>query len=114
MISILNKTKQRVPKIPFEEIKDKVLGKNYDLSLVFCGDKLSRRLNRIYRDKDYPTNVLSFPVSKNSGEIFINLRRLKGFSVPHLFIHGLLHLKGLQHGRKMESRERALLKAFGL
>jgi len=112
--SIFNKTHKTTPRIPFEKIKDKVLGKKYELSLVFCGDKLSQKLNRTYRQKNYPTNILSFPVSKNSGEIFINLSRTKGFSVPHLFIHGLLHLKGMQHGDRMETREKALLKAFGL
>lgn len=112
--SILNKTKRSTPRIPFEKIKDKVLGKRYELSLVFCGDALSRKLNRTYRKKDYPTNVLSFPISKTEGEIFINQSRTKGFSVAHLFIHGLLHLKGMQHGDRMEAREKTLLKAFGL
>jgi len=112
--SISKTVKAPLPRVPFLKIKERVLGKNYDLSLVFCGDKLSQKLNRTYRQKDYSTNVLSFPISKNSGEIFINLRRLKGFSVSHLFIHGLLHLKGMQHGDRMETREKTLLKAFGL
>ena len=112
MFSITNETKRRTPSIPFEEIKNKVLGKRYELSLVFVGNKLSRRLNRIYRSKDKSTNVLSFPITKSSGEIFINLSHSKLFGPTHLFIHGLLHLKGMQHGDRMERMEAKFLKKF--
>ncbi len=98
------------PKCDYEGLKDKILGQKYELSLVFCSNALSRKLNRTYRGKDYATNVLSFPVTKNAGEIFINLSTLKGFSVPHLFIHGCLHLKGMRHGAKMERAETKFLK----
>lgn len=111
-LSITNTTKGRLPSLPFADIKNKVLGKDYELSIVFCANKLSRRLNKTYRKKDYPTNVLSFPISKTSGEIFINLRRLKGFSVGNLFIHGLFHLKGLDHGYTMERAEEKVRKAY--
>ena len=90
-------------------MKDQILGKGYELSLVFCGKALSQKLNNSYRGKDYPTNVLSFPISKSAGEIFINLSKLGEFSVVELFIHGLFHLNGMQHGRKMEEAEKALL-----
>lgn len=105
--------------IPFERLKRSVLGKNFELSLVFADDKLSRRLNRIYRGKNRPANVLSFPLSKKSGEIFIDLVTVEkeapryGLSyrdfVKLLFVHGLLHLKGMRHGRKMERTEKKLL-----
>ncbi len=108
--------------MPFELMKDAVLGKKYNLSLVFIGNTLSRRLNRSYRNKDYPTNILSFPLEKDEGEIFINLavaekqaplfgRNLKNF-VAFLFIHGLVHLKGFEHGSKMESEEKRYRKKF--
>lgn len=110
--SVKNTTKGKVPTLPLALIKDTALGKNYELSLVFCGNKLSRKLNRTYRSKDYPTNILSFPLSKNSGEIFINLSHLNGFSVGNLFIHGLMHLKGFDHGDTMERAEIVLRKKF--
>ncbi len=105
-----------------ERIKDEILGKDYELSFVFASPPLSKKLNRIYRGKDKPANVLSFPLSKNSGEIFIDLATakkeaedfgmtLKQFS-KFLFIHGLLHLKGLSHGAKMKQTEKKLLKKF--
>jgi len=34
------------------------------------------------------------------------------FSVEHLFIHGLLHLKGLSHGSKMETEEKRFLSSL--
>lgn len=94
------------------ELKRRVLGPSYILSLVYCGDKLTQELNRSYRKKNAPTNVLAFPLSKSSGEIFINLRRTKGFAPEYLFIHGLLHLKGLSHGATMERKEKELLEIF--
>src|SRR3989338_11058957 len=93
--------------IPFTDLKNKVLGRNYSLSLVFTDNKHSRQLNRTYRGNDKATNVLSFPLSKLSGEVFIDLvtaeceapqfdMDFKKF-ITYLFIHALLHLKGMQH-----------------
>lgn len=114
--SVSNTTRGKVPSLPFESIKNTVLGKNYELSLVFCGNKLSKRLNKTYREKDKATNILSFPISNppagGTGEIFINLSHLKGFSIGHLFIHGLYHLKGFDHGDTMERAEKILRKKF--
>jgi rRNA maturation RNase YbeY len=109
VFAIKNTTKRPVPRVKFEAIKDQILGKRYDLSLVFCGDALSRSLNRTYRLKDKATNVLSFPLSENSGEIFINVYKMKKFSAAHLFIHGCLHLKGMEHGDTMEQAEKKYL-----
>jgi len=123
--SIKNKTKKTIPPkagLFFEQVKEKVLGKKYDLSLVFIGDKLSKKLNKKYRGKDKTTNILSFPVSENDGEIFINLAQAKrdarGFKkrynefIAYLFVHGVLHLKGFEHGDRMEAEERKLMDKF--
>lgn len=121
-LSITKTVKGKLPGLPFLQIKDAVLGKHYDLSLVFCADHLSRRLNRTYRQKDKPTNILSFTISKNSGEIFINLplskkqskkfdRRPDNF-IAFLFIHGLFHLKGMDHGDTMERAEEKVRRKF--
>lgn len=100
-----------------------VLGKRYELSLVVCGDTLAERMNATYRKKTYKPNVLSFPLDKESGEIFLNLRcaerEARKYDVALrdrlalLFVHGLYHLKGFDHSDKMESLERATLKKFG-
>lgn len=121
--SVTVTTKGKLPRLPFVEMKRAILGKNYELSLVFAGDTLTRRLNRTYREKDKPANVLSFPISKKQGEIFINLKRAKNEApkfgdsytnfVGFLFIHGALHLKGMDHGGRMERAEKKLRKQFG-
>lgn len=112
-VLIKNNTKRNIPKVPFQRIKDQVLGAKYELSLVFVGSTLSKRLNLTYRGKNKSANVLSFPLSKNSGEIFLDLSKNGPFGVAHLYIHGLLHLKGMQHGDTMEKAETKILKQFG-
>ena len=104
-------------------MKKHVLGDSYELSLVICGDTLARAMNRKYRKKGYAANVLSFPLSKKEGEIFLNVRAAEreaskyGVSASDraalLFVHGLFHLKGLKHGTQMEAAERRVLKRFG-
>ena len=110
--------------LPFEKIARAVLGENYELSLVVCGDALARRMNKTYRKKTYTPNVLSFPITKYAGEIFLNIRSAEREAELYhtslrarlalLYVHGLFHLKGLDHGKKMERLEHATLKRFKL
>ena len=105
--------------IPFTSLKNKVLPRDYELSLVFVDSNFSRKLNRTYRGKNKSANILSFPLSNKCGEIFIDLitarKEMKKFNmsfkkfVTYLFIHGLLHLKGMRHGDTMEKAEQKLL-----
>lgn len=111
-----------IPSVPFLPIKEKILGKTYDLTVVFCSPKESQERNKEYRNKDYPTNILSFPLSKSEGEIYISLsvarRDAKKFDMSYekflhlLFIHGCLHLKGYDHGSTMEMLENKYLDKF--
>ena len=71
-ISTTLKNKPRFKKKLWIDIKESVLGKKYELSLVFIGDQKSRTLNKKFRKKDYKANILSFPVDEDMGEIFIN------------------------------------------
>ncbi|MEK7594005.1 MAG: rRNA maturation RNase YbeY [Patescibacteria group bacterium] len=114
-LSITNTTKGKLPSLPFLAMKESVLGKDYELSVVFVGSAKSRALNLLYRKKDKPANVLSFALSKKSGEIFLDVKEIfkskndygvVGDKLVGLyFIHGLLHLKGYQHGSTMERTE---------
>lgn len=120
-LTIIRK-KGEVPSVPFLSIKEKILGKNYDLTIVFCTPKESKERNGVYRDKDYPTNILSFPLSKNEGEIYISLSTVRRDAKKHdmsypkflhlLVIHGTLHLKGLTHGSTMEKLEDKYLQLY--
>ncbi len=113
MFQITNLTKKHPPAGGlWQKIKEKVLGKKYELSLVFGGNALMKKLNARYRKKNKPASVLSFPFSKTQGEIFLNLSQ-KRFSPLFLFIHALLHLKGLKHSAKMKSGEQKLMKLYG-
>jgi ssRNA-specific RNase YbeY (16S rRNA maturation enzyme) len=99
----------------FLELKNKVLGKKYDLSVAFLSPaKMGAITLKTLKKKNHVSNVLSFPLSKTSGEILICKSAAKPFTVDFLFIHGLFHLKGLKHGATMENEERKLLKSFGL
>lgn len=123
MFDIRTTIRGSVPRIPFEVLATHVLGSKYELSLVICGDTLAQRMNKTYRKKSYKPNVLSFPLEKHAGEIFLNLRKAErearagGVSVRDrvalLYVHGLWHLKGHDHSDQMESLERATLKKFG-
>ncbi len=66
------------------------------------------------KHKDKVSNVLSFPLSKHSGEILICPRAAAPYTIGYLFIHGLLHLKGHKHGATMERIEQTVLKRFKL
>lgn len=114
MIEIRNLTKQKPPHLAWQKLKDYVLGEKYELSIVLASDRLLRDLNRKYRKRDKPAEILSFDLAKNQGEIFINLKRCRKKNyLAFLYIHGLLHLKGLSHGVKMENKEQFIMKKFG-
>jgi probable rRNA maturation factor len=107
-----------------KKIKDGVLGSRYDLSFSFISAASMRRLNRTYRDIDKPTDILSFPLSKNEGEMYIckseTRKEAKKFGrtyenfIRFLFIHGCVHLKGFDHSSTMERIERRFQKRFGI
>ncbi|KKR61657.1 rRNA maturation RNase YbeY [Candidatus Nomurabacteria bacterium RIFCSPHIGHO2_01_FULL_39_220] len=107
----------------FQKLKNDILGKNYSLSIAFVDEKKSREINKKYRKKDKATNVLSFALRENFGELVLckavikreiknqpkNLERNFGNQLRFLVIHGMLHLKGLKHGQKMEKLEKKYL-----
>lgn len=121
-VTVTKKTKGKLPRLPFLDMKNAVLGKRYELSVVYAGAAETRRLNRIYRKKDKTANILSFPLGKQNGEIYMNEREikkserafgLKGEKLLAFFLlHGLVHLKGMPHGSKMEKTEARFRKRF--
>ena len=96
-----------------------------DVDVLISGNQRLRDLNRRFRRKNKPTDVLSFP-RPSGGDIAISAQiardnaRLYGHSIADelkiLVLHGMLHLAGYDHetdnGRmaRVESRLRARLK----
>src|SRR3989338_5823878 len=121
-LSIKRLTKCKLPRLPFAEMKNKILGTQYDLSIAFVGRNKSKELNNKFRGKNKATNILSFNYSKKSGELVINLecvrRDAPNFDKPYikflgfLVIHGMLHLKGYEHSSIMERLEEKFSKGF--
>jgi probable rRNA maturation factor len=117
-------TVRDAPSIDYCALARDALGTTWDVSFVICGDTRAQKLNATYRNKTYTPNVLSFPLSATSGEVVINVREAereaKRLNVParerivHLAIHGLLHLRGMDHGVTMERTEARLLKRFSI
>ena len=112
--------------------------KQAELSLVLAGDKTLQSLNSQWRDKDKPTNVLSFPgrdiaIGEEAGlvlgDIVISLETAKREAalenkdfndhLSHLIVHGFLHLFGYDHetdkeAEQMESLETRILNELGI
>jgi probable rRNA maturation factor len=97
------------------DVAEKILGASYECSLVFSDEKKIQQLNVQYRQKDYVPNVLSFPLSDTAGEVYIcptiaekeapQYSHTPSEHMRYLFIHGCLHLTGLDHGAKMDRLE---------
>ncbi len=124
--SITNKTRMKIRVLPFSILKNDILGPKYSLSIALVNEKTSHKINKEYRGKDKPTNVLSFPFSKTNGELILTPSLIKKESknpeknfgkefeslLFFLAIHGMLHLKGLDHGPKMEKLEDKYCKKY--
>ncbi len=115
-----------------------------EISILLTGDAQARSLNRDYRGRDEPTNVLSFPgfpaAGENTpplppgaprmlGDVIVAYETVEAEAerdgkslddhLRHLVVHGVLHLLGFDHqtkaeARKMESREISVLKTLGV
>lgn len=107
-----------------KKMKEEILGNDYSLELSIVDEIEIRNLNLQYRNIDKPTDILSFPLDNISGQIFIcpseTLKESEKFNRNYdnfflfLFIHGLVHLKGYDHGSKMESIEKNYREMFGV
>jgi probable rRNA maturation factor len=110
-----------------------------EVTLVLSDDEEMLQLNRAWRGKDAPTNVLAFPAGEPFGETHgeaaplgdvvlaaetvIEEAKLKGIPAvdhaTHLVVHGMLHLLGHDHERdanaeRMEALETKILARLGI
>lgn len=123
-LEVKRMTKGKLPSLPFARIKDQILGKGYELSITFVQKKVIEDLSNQFKGDKSHKNILSFPLTKKSGEIILNLETVrteaKNFDKTYiqylgfLVIHGMLHLKGYVHSSKMESEEKKFVKIFNL
>jgi probable rRNA maturation factor len=106
----------------------------YQLTLLLTDDAEMRNLNRTWRGKDAPTNVLSFPSGEIGATGFLGDLALAAETtcresreqdialqdhVSHLVVHGVFHLLGFDHdddeaAERMETLERAALASLGI
>jgi probable rRNA maturation factor len=80
-----------------------------EVAVISISAKESRRLNRLYRKKDKPTNVLSFRYDSEYGEILVCPEVIKKeaksagnslkYQMTWMIAHGMLHLGGAHHER---------------
>lgn len=114
----------------------KAEGRSGSVSLLLGDDHSVAELNRQFRGKAGPTNVLSFPPAPGqqaepgflgdialSAETIVEQANFQGkqfaHHAAHLVVHGFLHLIGYDHenpedAEAMEARERAILVSIGI
>ena len=102
-------------------------GTDREVTLLLTTDHHLRSLNRSFRGKDWPTNVLSFPCRRSGylGDVAIaygitaceakSAGKKTADHAVHLAVHGVLHLLGFDHttarqARLMEPREVRILR----
>ena len=122
--TLIQETRELVPRVSFVEIKNEILGKKYSLNLIITTPERIKELNTIYRNKEHATDILSFPLSENEGEIYICLEETRKMApdfdrsfenfFAFLFIHGCTHLKGHDHGAIMEGIEANIRRKFNV
>lgn len=116
-VVIINKTKSAVPRIKWRDIAEAVrrtLKRRAlePIQLVFVASGEIQKINKTYRGVDKPTNVLSFPetrdvliapavVKKEAQKYGLSAR----FWMVKLFIHAILHLEGHTHATNREAEE---------
>lgn len=139
IIQNISKTKSLPSKTRFKAWVDQALsghGKNHEILIRFVGNKEITELNRKYRKKNKPTNIISFQFetppgvkTNHLGDLVICTPLVKQEAktqhktitahLAHLIVHGVLHLLGYDHKTEketiaMEALEIKHLKKLGL
>lgn len=147
-VTLLNKQRQSLPDLKWvEKSTNTLFGKVLDnlkkcsskrvspglieqirergtISLVLVSNRQMKKLNKEWMDKDYPTDVLSFPLTMEAppkplpweiGELVISVDKAHeqaeafGHSIERefafLFVHGMLHVLGFDHMNEAEEKD---------
>lgn len=126
-VNFYNETKEDVKELK-KLIKEifKTIKENYEFNVIFVSNERIKDINKMYRNIDKETDVLSFPDKDENyiGDIFISLDKAKeqaneynhsiSREIGFLTVHGYLHLLGYNHQtideeRKMRALEESIL-----
>jgi probable rRNA maturation factor len=101
---------------------------NAELTIIFCDNSLIKKINRKYRGKNSPTDVIAFSYrefpfpaidikTESIGDIYISLEKASENAISfgtmlteeikRLIVHGILHLAGFDH-EKSEAEDRIM------
>ena len=123
MAEIINQQRRiKIETADFQQFAEQAINfvkeaKGKDLTIAFVSDRKIKELNKIFRDKNTPTDVLSFPyepdqydyleTDKFLGDIVISLETAQKQAaenklsfeteIKQLILHGILHLCGYDH-----------------
>lgn len=134
-INIINKFDSK----NYDEVINKVLKnglnilnkRDYSINIILVGSGEIRELNKKYREKNYETDVLTFPDGylNSLGDVFISIPKVVSQSDEYkhsferelgfLSVHGLLHTLGYEHDTEdkeevMTELQNRVLKKSGL
>jgi probable rRNA maturation factor len=123
MVEIINQQRKiKIETADFQDFSEKAVNaiteaRGKELSVAFVSDKRIKELNKIFRNKNQPTDVLSFPYEPDQydyletenflGDIVISLETARKQAsenslafeteIKQLILHGILHLCGYDH-----------------
>ncbi|MBS4042092.1 MAG: rRNA maturation RNase YbeY [Flavobacteriales bacterium] len=125
-------------KVVVASLEYEALNPNYEVSLSFVDNDEIQSLNKLYRGKDYATDVLSFPMEDDEfanveeillGDIVISVEKAveQAKEYKHSFeremafltVHSMFHLMGYDHmdkeeEKEMRAKEEAILNKLGI
>ncbi len=132
---------KRLSSLTVKTVKGAGFERKTELSIVLTSDAEVKKLNRIYRNKNKTTDVLSFPLLEGKsfmsgleenmalGDVVVSVPQTKRQALEAgkpfktelalLIVHGVLHLLGYDHitlvqEKKMFALQDSLLKKFGV
>ena len=123
MVEIINQQRKlKIETAAFQDFAEQATSaineaKGKDLTVAFVSDRRIKELNNIFRDKNRPTDVLSFPYEPDQydyletenflGDIVISVEQAQRQAqennltleneIKQLILHGILHLVGYDH-----------------
>lgn len=137
-VEIIDELIEVLEKVVIASLEYEALNPNYEVSLSFVDNEEIKNLNKLYRGKDYATDVLSFPMEDDEfanveeillGDIVISVEKAveqaKEYNhsfereMAFLTVHSMFHLMGYDHMDKaeeteMRAKEEAVLKKMGI